>query len=151
MFVHEDRDRIRSRVLALARDVARLADMAASLGATEAGNERARRESELVWSDLVSRQQVQKLRGQVRVYTGHEERADGVRRLRELPSGDVAVIVSFGPELVITEPRAEAAVMRRSFVAGIHARLSGLRGSRPWRTSSPAREGAPRTPTAKRT
>jgi len=94
--------------------------MAVSLRSTKPGMERACYESELVRSQLALRKSAPELRDQVRAYTGYEERARDVRRLRELPSGDVALIISFGPALAITEPRAGAPVLRRSFVAGVH-------------------------------
>ena len=83
--------------------------------------ERVRREFELISSDLASRRPAADLRGQVRAYTGYEEQARDPRTLRELASGDVALIVSFGPALAITEPGAGVPVLRRSFVAGVHA------------------------------
>jgi hypothetical protein len=66
--------------------------------------------------ELVSRPPAAHLRGYVRAYTGYVEQARGVLRRREIPSGDVALIVSFGPSMCITDPR--EAVRRRSFVAG---------------------------------
>ena len=73
-----------------------------------------------MWSELTTRPPAPELRGQVQDYTGYQERASDVRNVREVPSGAVTLIVSFGPLLAITEPRADAAVLRRSFVAGVH-------------------------------
>jgi AraC-like DNA-binding protein len=95
--------------------------MAVTLRTTRSGGGHARREGELVWSELASRKPSPALRGQVRAYTGYRERARDVRTLRELPTGEVVLIVSFGPLLAITGPRDDEPVLRRSFVAGVHA------------------------------
>src|ERR687883_616288 len=79
-----------------------------------------RTESELVCSDVASRRPAPELSGQVRKYTGYEERAGDIRTLREIASGDVTLIVNFGAALAVTDPGAGAAVGRRSFVAGVH-------------------------------
>lgn len=57
------------------------------------------------------------LQGLVRGYTGYVERTPAPLRRRELPSGDVVLIVSFGPQIRL--PRA-GDVSRTSFVAGLH-------------------------------
>ena len=77
-------------------------------------------ESEPVWAELATSTATPALSGVVRAYTGYEERARQTRTLREIPSGDVALIISFGSSLSITDPRDGSAVERRSFVAGVH-------------------------------
>lgn len=95
--------------------------MAACMRMTAGGVKLTRRESELGWSDVASRLPTSVLRGQVRAYTGYEEHAREVRTLREVASGDVALLVSFGPAIAITDPDADTSTLRRSFVAGVHA------------------------------
>jgi AraC-like DNA-binding protein len=55
-------------------------------------------------------------------YCGYEEETVGFTRRRELPSGEVIVIIGFGSELETTYPqRTPGRVARvRSFVAGLH-------------------------------
>jgi AraC-like DNA-binding protein len=56
----------------------------------------------------------------VRSYTGYLEPSSGSVRRRELPTGDVALVISFGPSLTIADPRSGSVVTRSSFVAGVH-------------------------------
>jgi AraC-like DNA-binding protein len=69
---------------------------------------------------LTSRRPRPELRDQVRVYTGYVEEASSPRERRELPTGDVALIISFGPSLTIRDRRLGSVVERSSFVAGVH-------------------------------
>ena len=94
--------------------------MAVSIRSIRSRVHHIRSESEEVWSEAASRRPPPELHGQVRGYTGYEERARDVRTLREIPSGGVTLIVNFGPALAITDPGADKAVLRRSFVAGVH-------------------------------
>jgi AraC-like DNA-binding protein len=98
--------------------------MAVRLRVPDDGIEWIRHEAELVCSDIVSRRPTSALHGQVRAYTGYEEHAREVRTLREVASGDVVLLVSFGPVIAITDPHAEASVLHRSFVAGVHGRYA---------------------------
>jgi AraC-like DNA-binding protein len=61
-----------------------------------------------------------RLRPLVRGYSGYVERTDGPLRRKELPSGDVVLIISFGPSLRLLDPVDPArAGSRTSFVAGL--------------------------------
>jgi hypothetical protein len=75
--------------------------MAVRLRVPDDGIEWIRHEAELVCSDIVSRRPTSALHGQVRAYTGYEEHAREVRTLREVASGDVVLLVSFGPVIAI--------------------------------------------------
>lgn len=62
-----------------------------------------------------------RLQEHVRRYCGYSERTPAPLRRREVPSGDVTLIISFGPDIALLSPtdpdgRAER---RTSFVAGI--------------------------------
>ena len=60
------------------------------------------------------------LRRHVRGYTGYRESTPAVLRRREVPSGNVALILSFGPSIRIHDPRRPGRVeSRTSFVAGL--------------------------------
>ena len=72
--------------------------------------------------ELISRPPAASLRDRVRRYTGYREEARTERTAREIPSGEVALVISFGPSLGITDPRTGSKVRHRSFVAGIHDR-----------------------------
>jgi AraC-like DNA-binding protein len=98
--------------------------VAVSRRSTGSRVQRIHHDSELLWSELASGPPAPELRDRVRQYTGYNERASAGRRLREIPTGDVTLIVSFGPALAITDPRGGAAVLRRSFVAGLHDRYA---------------------------
>lgn len=81
-----------------------------------------RHESEIGWWEMVSRGPARRLGRHVRGYCGYEEATTGFTRRRELPSGEVVVIIGFGPELRTTYPDlAPGRVLtNRSFVAGLH-------------------------------
>jgi len=79
-----------------------------------------RHESDQAILELASRRPARVLRRQVRAYSGYEEWARAPRKQREIPSGDVTLIVSFGPSIGISDPRAGSVVRHRSFVAGLH-------------------------------
>ncbi|MEX2193942.1 MAG: AraC family transcriptional regulator [Thermoleophilaceae bacterium] len=81
-----------------------------------------RHESEIGWWEMVSRGPSERLRQQVRGYCGYEEETTGFTRRRELPSGEVVVIIGFGPKLRTTYPGLahDRVLTHRSFVAGLH-------------------------------
>lgn len=84
-----------------------------------------RHESELGAWELVSREPQPRLRDFVAGYCGYVERGTRPLRRRELPSGDVVVILSFGPSILVSDPERGGAVARRtSFVAGLHGEHS---------------------------
>ena len=70
--------------------------------------------------ELVSASPGARLRGYVRSYTGYLEPGAAPVTRRELPTGDVALVISFGPTLEITDPRSGSVVSPSSFVAGVH-------------------------------
>jgi AraC-like DNA-binding protein len=63
-----------------------------------------------------------RLRRYVLGYCGYEEETVGFTRRRELPSGEVILIIGFGPELRTTYPALAPGreTTTRSFVAGLH-------------------------------
>jgi hypothetical protein len=79
---------------------------------------------------MVSRAAAPRLRQHVLGYCGYEEETVGFTRRRELPSGEVIVIIGFGPELETTYPgQAPGRVATlRTFVAGLHGMVP--RGTR---------------------
>ena len=81
-----------------------------------------RHDSEIGWWEMVSRSPAPRLRQHVLGYCGYEEETVGFTRRRELPSGEVVVIIGFGPELETTYPSLAPgrAATHRSFVAGMH-------------------------------
>jgi AraC-like DNA-binding protein len=81
-----------------------------------------RHESEIGWWKMVSESAAPRLRQHVLGYCGYEEETVGFTRRRELPSGEVVLIVGFGPELRTTYPQLAPgrAATHRSFVAGLH-------------------------------
>ena len=70
--------------------------------------------------ELVSALPRARLRGYVRSYTGYLEPGETPLARREIPTGDVSLVISFGPSLTITDPRSRSAVPHSSFVAGVH-------------------------------
>jgi AraC-like DNA-binding protein len=70
--------------------------------------------------ELASGPPCAELRGQVRAYTGYAEHADKPVARRELPTGDVAVVIGLGSPLRIRDPRTGSVIERSSFVAGVH-------------------------------
>ena len=85
----------------------------------EVGVTTLRHESELGWMELVSGTPHPSLRLHVRRYCGYSERTAHPVRRRELPSADVTLILSLGPELRLLEPRP---ARHTSFVAGLDER-----------------------------
>jgi AraC-like DNA-binding protein len=81
-----------------------------------------RHESEIGRWEMVSQRPAPRLRKHVLGYCGYEEKTVGFTRRRELPSGEVVVIVGFGPKVETTYPDlAPGRVARNgSFVAGLH-------------------------------
>jgi hypothetical protein len=81
-----------------------------------------RHESEIGWWEMVSRPAAARLRPHVLGYCGYEEETVGFTRRRELPSGEVILIIGFGPKLETTYPglAPDRAATHRSFVAGLH-------------------------------
>ena len=73
--------------------------------------------------ELVSRSPHPALRGHVRRYCGYTERMTAPQRRREVISGDVVLIVAFGPAMRIRYPLAPGAPVERrtSFLVGLHA------------------------------
>jgi AraC-like DNA-binding protein len=60
------------------------------------------------------------LQGHVRGYTGYHEFTPGVMRRREVPTGNVALILSFGPSISVHDPRRPGRPeSRTSFVVGL--------------------------------
>ena len=82
----------------------------------------ARHESpELSW-EMVTREAAAPLRGHVRNYTGYVEHTAEPLVRREVPTGDVTLIISPDTELRLPDVRdgARPAARRRSFVAALH-------------------------------
>ena len=81
-----------------------------------------RHESEIGWWEMVSQAAAPRLRQHVLGYCGYEEETVGFTRRRELPSGEVIVIIGFGPKLETTYPgqAPDRVAKHRSFVAGLH-------------------------------
>jgi AraC-like DNA-binding protein len=86
------------------------------------GAEVSRHESEIGWWQMVSQAAAPRLRRHVLGYCGYEEETVGFTRRRELPSGEVVLIIGFGPKLETTYPHLapDRGSMHRSFVAGLH-------------------------------
>ena len=68
------------------------------------------------WWEMVSRPPVESLRGLVRRYTGYREDATAAVRRREVPTGSVSLILSFGPRIRVVAP---SLIELGSFVAPI--------------------------------
>jgi AraC-like DNA-binding protein len=81
-----------------------------------------RHESEIGRWEMVSRAATPRLRRHVVGYQGYEEETRGFTRRREVPSGEVILIVGFGPRLQTTYPdlAPNRVTTHRSFVAGLH-------------------------------
>jgi len=81
-----------------------------------------RHESEIGWWEMVSQAAAPRLRRHVLGYCGYEEETVGFTRRRELPSGEVTLIIGFGPKLETRYPElaADRTSTQRSFVAGLH-------------------------------
>ena len=81
-----------------------------------------RHESEIGRWEMIGRAPAPRLARHVLGYCGYDEHTVGFKRRRELPSGEVVLIIGFGAELETTYPdRAPGRVARvRSFVAGLH-------------------------------
>jgi AraC-like DNA-binding protein len=81
-----------------------------------------RHSSEIGWWEMVSRPAAPRLRRYVLGYCGYEEETVGFTRRRELPSGEVILIIGFGPRLRTTYPALslDRDATTRSFVAGVH-------------------------------
>lgn len=81
-----------------------------------------RHDSEIGWWEMVSRGVAPRLRPHVLGYCGFEEETVGFTRRRELPSGEVIVIIGFGPRLATSYPQLarDRVTTHRSFVAGLH-------------------------------
>ena len=60
------------------------------------------------------------LRADIRSYAGYAETGTRAIRRREMPSGDVVLIINLGPPYRIINGGAGAPVVRHSFVAGLH-------------------------------
>lgn len=81
-----------------------------------------RHESEIGWWEMVSRAPTPRLARHVLGYCGYEEETVGFTSRRELPSGEVVVIIGFGPKIETTYPKLAPrhGGTHRSFVAGMH-------------------------------
>lgn len=81
-----------------------------------------RHESEVGWWQMVSRAAAPRLRRHVLGYCAYEEETVDFNRRRELPSGEVVLIIGFGPKLETTYPQLAPGRVgeHRSFVAGLH-------------------------------
>lgn len=81
-----------------------------------------RHESEIGWWEMVSQAAAPRLRRHVLGYCGYEEETVGFTRRRELPSGEVVLIIGFGPTLETNYPQRapDHTSTHRSFVAGVH-------------------------------
>lgn len=81
-----------------------------------------RHESEIGWWEFVSQAATPRLRRHVLGYCGYEEETVGFTRRRELPSGEVVLIVGFGPKVETSYPQVAhgRSSTHRSFVAGVH-------------------------------
>jgi hypothetical protein len=81
-----------------------------------------RHQSEMGWWEMVSQAAAPPLRRHVLGYCAYEEETVGFTRRRELPSGEVVLIVGFGPKLATTYPHlgSDRVTTHRSFVAGLH-------------------------------
>jgi AraC-like DNA-binding protein len=81
-----------------------------------------RHDSEVGWWEMISRGAATRLRQHVLGYCGYEEETVGFTRRRELPSGEVVVIVGFGPKVETTYPALALGrgASHGSFVAGLH-------------------------------
>lgn len=79
-------------------------------------------ESDLGRWELVFSQPDPRLRDYVRGYEGYRERSTTFERRLQVPSGDVAVIINFGPGFLVDGPEYAngTASARSSFVAGLH-------------------------------
>jgi AraC-like DNA-binding protein len=79
-------------------------------------------ESEIGRWEFIPRAPAPRLARHVLGYCAYEEETVGFTRRRELPSGEVIVIIGFGPALETTYPKRapELRVRARSFVAGLH-------------------------------
>jgi AraC-like DNA-binding protein len=80
-----------------------------------------RDESEYGWWEMVSRAPAESLRGLVRRYTGYRENSTVALRRREVPTGDVSLILSFGPRIRVVDQHDPAIVRHRltSFIAPV--------------------------------
>jgi AraC-like DNA-binding protein len=89
---------------------------------TVPGADVSRHESEIGWWEMVSQAAAPRLRRHVLGYCGYEEETVGFSRRRELPSGEVVLIIGFGPKLETTYPHLapDRGSTHRSFVAGLH-------------------------------
>jgi AraC-like DNA-binding protein len=78
--------------------------------------------SEIGWWEMVSSPPAPRLRQHVLGYSGYEEETVGFNRRSELPSGEVVLIIGFGPKLETIYPAASPgrSGSHRSFVAGLH-------------------------------
>ena len=79
-----------------------------------AASQVSRHASELGSWELVRRAPHPRLGAHIRGYCGYVENTSRPLRRRELPSGDVVVILGFGPSIRVDDRR------RSSFVAGLH-------------------------------
>jgi AraC-like DNA-binding protein len=81
-----------------------------------------RHESDIGRWEMIGQAPAPRLARHVLGYCGYDEETMGFTRRREVPSGEVVLIIGFGPELEATYPRAAPgrAIRVRSFVAGLH-------------------------------
>ncbi|GAA2802233.1 helix-turn-helix transcriptional regulator [Saccharopolyspora taberi] len=78
-----------------------------------------RGESEHGWWELVGGLPAPALRGAVRSYTGYREKSSAPVRRREVPTGDVTLILSFGPTIDVADPAGGPPLRLTSFVAPV--------------------------------
>ena len=80
-----------------------------------------REESEDGWWELTSREPHESLRGLVRRYVGYREWSAVPVRRREVPTGDVSLIASFGPRIEVRDEHDPGVVRHRltSFVVPV--------------------------------
>ena len=110
-----------------------------------------RHESEIGRWEMVSQAATPRLRRHVLGYCGYEEETVGFTRRRELPSGEVILIVGFGPKLKTTYPEPGARprrhaplVRRRAPRHPLHRRVARNPG---WNPGQP--DAARRSPAAR--
>lgn len=86
------------------------------------GAEVRRHSSEIGWWEMVSRRPAPRLGRHVLGYCGYREETAAFTRRRELPSGEVILIIGFGPALRTTYPdlAPDRVASAQSFVAGLH-------------------------------
>ncbi|CAM01321.1 AraC family transcriptional regulator [Saccharopolyspora erythraea NRRL 2338] len=76
-------------------------------------------ESERGWWHMALREPAPPLGGLVTRYIGYRERSAVPVRRREVPTGEVTIILSFGPKIAVSDPRGGSGRELTSFVAPV--------------------------------